>query len=95
MLSKEDILDYLRNNLSKFKSKYEVNEIGLFGSYAKGIQCETSDIDLIVDMPSKVRDFFALKYELENYFNKDIDIINRKSLRLLVESEIQKEIIYA
>lgn len=95
MLTKEEILTYIHDNLEKYYHEYEVEKIGLFGSYATGTQTEDSDIDLVVEMPSKYKKFFALKRDLELHFSKKIDIVIGKNIRPLINSEIQNEIIYA
>ncbi len=45
-MNKEIILNCLKNNLQQFKEKYNVEQIGLFGSYAKNTQSKYSDIDI-------------------------------------------------
>jgi len=95
MLTKEEILSYIHDNLEKFNHDYQVERIGLFGSYAVGTQNEESDIDLIVEMPSKYKKFFALKRDLEQHFSRNIDIVIGKKIRPPIYSEIQNEIIYA
>ena len=46
IMNKEIILNCLKNNLQQFKEKYNVEQIGLFGSYAKNTQSKYSDIDI-------------------------------------------------
>ncbi len=47
-------LDEIKNTLSRHRTvlekKYRVKRIGVFGSYAKGVQMEESDIDILVDL---------------------------------------------
>ena len=49
MLTQEKVMAILRKELRYFASEYGVKRIGLFGSYAKGIQREDSDIDILVE----------------------------------------------
>ncbi|MCD4796413.1 MAG: nucleotidyltransferase domain-containing protein [Candidatus Cloacimonetes bacterium] len=95
MLNKNEIIKYLKKNKEDFKIRFDVERIGLFGSYASNTQNENSDIDIIVRMPSEYRSYFALKKLLEDHFQKKIDIGLEKNLRLLIRDKIQKEIIYA
>ena len=48
-LTKEQIIQKLKENHSYLSSKYGMKRIGLFGSYAKGTQVKNSDIDIVVE----------------------------------------------
>ncbi|MDY7031434.1 MAG: nucleotidyltransferase domain-containing protein [Thermodesulfobacteriota bacterium] len=49
MLTKEIIAEILREEYPHIISEYGLKRIGLFGSYAKGLQEEDSDIDIIAE----------------------------------------------
>jgi uncharacterized protein len=66
----------------------------LFGSYARGENTSSSDIDILVDMPSTFDDFFELRDFLEKGLGSKIDLGLEKTLRQLIKSRIQNEIIY-
>ena len=93
-LNKEIILKYLQEDKDEFKKKYQVSKIGLFGSYANENASKDSDIDLIVDMPSSFKNYYALKNSLEEYFDKKVDLGMSDNIRTFVKSRIQKDIIY-
>jgi uncharacterized protein len=93
-MTKDEILEFLKNNKELLKSRYRVKRIGLFGSYARGENNSDSDIDIIVDMPSTFDDFFELKEFLEKGLGVKIDLGLEKTLRQLIKSRIQNEIIY-
>jgi predicted nucleotidyltransferase len=93
-MTKSYILHFLNENKSFLKQQYQVNSIGLFGSFARDEHDENSDIDIVVDMPSSFDAYYDLKYFLEDAFNKRVDLGLKNSLRKLIESEIEKEIIY-
>ncbi len=93
-MTKEYILDFLKDHKEEFKNKYQVHSIGLFGSYARDEAKESSDIDILVEMPSSFDNFFDLKYLLEDAFGKRVDLGKIKNLRLLVKQYVDKEIIY-
>ncbi len=93
-MTKEYILNFLKQNKQLLHTKYKVSKIGLFGSYARGTAHNDSDIDILVEMPSSFDNFFDLKYFLENAFGKTVDLGKIKNLRLLVKKYVDKEIIY-
>ena len=52
-------------------SKYNVKRIGIFGSYAKGLQKEHSDVDVLVEFEKPTFDnFMELSFFLEELFDK-------------------------
>ena len=44
-----EIIDLLRSHAGDIKAKFAVKRIGLFGSYARGEQKASSDIDILVE----------------------------------------------
>ena len=58
-MTKDEILNKLSKNRSYIEQNFEVDKIGLFGSYAKGKQTEDSDIDIYVEFRHKTFDNLA------------------------------------
>lgn len=76
-INKESILSVLK---ALDKEKYSILEIGLFGSYAREEETDSSDIDIIVKIEFKkgmYRNFCALQEELENTFGKKVDLVEK------------------
>jgi len=48
-MTKIEILDLLNKEKTFLKEKFKVKKIGLFGSYAKEIENQKSDIDIYVE----------------------------------------------
>lgn len=93
-LTKQSILTFLKLHKQEFKEKYSIDKIGLFGSYAKDIANENSDIDIIVSMPSNFDIYYDFKEYLENSFQKKVDLGLEKNIRTFIANEINKDIIY-
>ena len=72
---------YILEKLSKIdKNKYSISELGLFGSYAKNVENENSDIDVLVKMEFKkgmYQNLCNLQKELEEIFHKKVDLIEK------------------
>ena len=72
---------YILEKLSKIdKNKYSISELGLFGSYAKNVENENSDIDVLVKMEFKkgmYQNFCNLQKELKEIFHKKVDLIEK------------------
>ena len=95
-MTKNDILNELSKNKSYIEQNFEVEKIGLFGSYAKGKQTEDSDIDIYVEFKHKTFDNLAgLWNYLEELYHKKIDLFHKhKNNNKVIISNIQKEVIY-
>ena len=97
MLTKEKILETLRNNKPFFEKELGVIRIGLFGSYAKDFDRTESDVDILVELkPPLANNFFALWIKLEKELNKKVDLVRRGDhLSEKFLQTVEKEIIYA
>ena len=96
MLSTKEIIAILKKFKAESASKYGITYLGLFGSFARNQQRETSDVDVFVTL--KESDFFVLeriKEELESLIHSNIDIVNyRDSLRNSFKQNILNDAIY-
>ncbi len=96
-MTREHVLDYLNRNKGYIKNKYGIIKIGLLGSYARGEENEQSDIDVVIEIEKNrknIHTFFAFKRELEEAFDKKVDLGLESSIKPIVKQAIQKEIVY-
>ena len=73
--------------------QYGVEKIFLFGSYARGDNDETSDIDFRIDK-GNIRGLFQLcgfKNKLEDLLGKEVDVLTTQSLDSSFLNHIAKE----
>jgi len=92
-VTKEIILKILKENKKNFLNKYQVSNIALFGSYARGENRQDSDIDIAIE--TTLTDYFKLydfKEELEKFFKTKVDVVRlrdkmNKSLKKRILSE--------
>ena len=87
----------LSENLDFLKSKYKVEKVGVFGSVTKGLNTESSDVDILVEFSEPIGFFKFL--ELEEYLSRAIgvkvDLVTSKALKPAIKEEILKEVVYA
>ncbi len=98
-MSKEDIVTILKKELPYLRNFFGVKRIGLFGSFAKGIQRDDSDVDIIVEFEKPIGlKFIELADHIEKILGKKVDILTPagiKSIRIKkVAEDIKKSIIY-
>lgn len=94
-MTKEQILDYLAEHKAEFAKKYHVKKIGLFGSFAKGVADENSDIDIFVEMRPEFDSLMALKFKLEESLCKRVDlIVKHKHMKPFLLQTLEKETLY-
>lgn len=97
-LSREEIKNIIITTLVPLG----VLRIGLFGSFARQEDSSTSDIDILVKLPStKTRSLIGLKWftldkELEDKIGRPVDLVSEDALFSPLRSIIEKdlEIIY-
>jgi len=99
MTTRDQILTFITQNKKLFREKYHITRIGLFGSYARGDQKASSDIDLLVEFEENTQDLYDLKVQLKDFFkNKfgiETDICREKYIKPRVKNTILKETVYA
>ncbi len=97
MNSKIYTLNEIKNIITPIASRYGVDKVYLFGSYARGDADENSDIDLCIDA-SALKGMFALGglyADLEDALGKELDLLTEKSLKYNIDNSfkdvLQKE----
>ncbi|MDA3946191.1 MAG: nucleotidyltransferase domain-containing protein [Helicobacteraceae bacterium] len=95
-MTKYEILNYLKEHYEEFEARYEVEKIGLFGSYARDDATDDSDIDIYVKMKPNMFGMIAIKDQIEEGLHKKVDIIREhKNMKPLFLEMINKDLIYA
>ena len=93
----EDILETLRKHKEELKRKYGVKEIGIFGSFARGEERESSDVDILVEFEKPVGlEFFELWDELEELLGMKVDLLTVKAVKqkFLLWKSIESDLMY-
>ena len=95
-MTKEDIIHFLKINKKKFFEQYEISNMTLFGSYARGENREDSDIDIAIETP--LSNYFLLydfKEELEKALHHKVDIVRlREKMNQSLKKRILEDGIY-
>ncbi len=95
-MKKLDVLNYLKEHCQEFKTRYNVEKIGLFGSYARDEATPDSDIDIFVKMRPNMFDMIAIKEQIEEDLHAKVDIVREhKNIKPFFLEMINKDLIYA
>jgi hypothetical protein len=92
--------DSLKSRLELLKpeveEKFKVKSMGLFGSYVKGEQKDTSDLDILVDFyePISLFRFVELEDFLSQQLGVKVDLVMRDALKPRIKDSILNEAIY-
>lgn len=75
---------------------YRITEIGIFGSYARGDETETSDVDILVDYetaPTLIM-LVDLRDYLSQLFGIKVDIVTKNGLKPRIRERVLAEVVY-
>lgn len=96
MKTTQEIINLLKDFKSKQAAGYGILKIGIFGSVARGEQCEDSDVDIYVE--GELKGLFALggiKSELEELLGCRVDIVRlRDRMDAFLKKRIREEGLY-
>lgn len=93
-LSAESILHFLHNHRQELRAM-GVQKIGLFGSYVRGEQTPTSDIDFLfsMDVMTFTRWMDVWNF-LEDHLGATVDLVPEKDLRPELRPYVLPEVVY-
>ncbi|MCC6412363.1 MAG: nucleotidyltransferase domain-containing protein [Saprospiraceae bacterium] len=98
MVTKEEILSFLRENKSQFFSEFQLIKLGLFGSFVRNDASEASDIDLIIEFKPNTENIFEkkekIKASVQSRFNREVDLCREKYIKPYYKSQILQSVIY-
>jgi hypothetical protein len=94
-MKRQEIISTLEEHYSDLM-EFGVIKIGLFGSYARGDEKLSSDLDFVVEFEKKTFDgYMDCKEYLETLFSRPVDLVMADSIKPRLRPIILKEIVYA
>ncbi len=89
-------LKTLKEHKREIESRFSVRRIGIFGSYARGEEKETSDIDVLVEFEEPTfRNFMGLVFFLEELFGREVDLVTTKGLSPYIRPHVEREVVWS
>ncbi len=93
-----EIKRILRENKKLLEEKFNIKEIGIFGSYISGNTNEQSDVDLLVsffdDDKISLLDFIKIESYLSDLLGVKVDLVEKSTLKPRIGTNILKQVEY-
>jgi hypothetical protein len=76
---------------------YGVQEIGVFGSFARGDNDENSDVDISIELnhtvPVGLFGFARMQFYLEDLLGKKVDLVIKSGIKPLIRDKILSQLV--
>jgi predicted nucleotidyltransferase len=94
-MSGEDLLMTLKELKPETEARCKTKEIGLFGSFVRGEQSGSSDIDILVefDEEADLLDLVGLALFLEEKLQRKVDVVPKSALRAEIRDAVLQEVV--
>jgi hypothetical protein len=95
-MSKQDILEIIRQTRPELADRFGVERLGLFGSYVREEEKRRSDIDLLVSFRRDIDlfEFLDLKEFLQERLHHKVDLVMDSALKPAIGKRIRAEVEY-
>jgi len=95
VITRNDILNKLRDLKPILHRDYSVRKIGLFGSFSDDSYTDDSDIDILVEFEKPIGwKYLSLEIFLENIFGRKIDLVTKNALKEQIKDRILNQVKY-
>lgn len=94
-LNTQNLLTKLKTLKPTILAQYKASEISLFGSFVRGEQKASSDIDLLVEFTDEADlfDLIGLSQFLEAELHWSVDVVPQRTLRSELRATVLQEVI--
>ena len=85
---------YINDKIVEYLLRYNPKRIGVFGSFARGEDKPSSDIDILVDFSGKITlfDLGGIKYDLSLLLKRPVDIVTERGLNSRLRDSVKKDL---
>jgi predicted nucleotidyltransferase len=93
---KMNAAEIIKLHLIDVKKRFGVSRIGIFGSYSRAEETDTSDVDVLVgfEQPVDIFTFLELKEYLETLLKRRVDLVTEKALKPMIKDHVLSEVSY-
>ena len=93
---RDKVLATLRRHKRSLQEQYKVKELGIFGSYVRGEQRKSSDVDIVIDfeqVPDLIT-FIQIEDTLGGILRRKVDLVDKQGIRSQLREGILNEVVY-
>lgn len=98
MKNTEEIIDELKKLKNDLQIKFDVEEIGIFGSYVRKEQTPDSDLDILVELKKNSKMSLLGISAFENWLSDNlglkVDLVMKSNLKPNIGKKILDEVFY-
>lgn len=86
-------LEHIKEKIIPVLQKHQVKRAGIFGSVATGKTTKKSDVDILVELGSKISllEFVGIKFELEDLLERKVDLVEYQAIKPRLRKRILSE----
>jgi len=86
-------VEEIKKKIIPILKRHGVSRAGIFGSVVRGEETKESDIDVLVEIESRMSllDFVGLKLELEDALGKRVDLGEYSTIKPIIKEQILSE----
>ena len=95
-MTRAQALHILASAKPELTRRFGVAQLALFGSTARDVASDASDVDVLVTFNSRATSaaFFGVKFSLEEIFGGPVDLVTGNAVRPELRPYIMRESIY-
>ena len=91
-----EIIDLIRSHANDIKILFCVRRIGIFGSFARGEQKGSSDVDILVEFEKPTfKNFMNLSFYFEDLLGREVDLVTVKGLHPRILPYVEKDVVWS
>ncbi|MFB0510157.1 MAG: nucleotidyltransferase family protein [bacterium] len=98
LMTPDKIKSILTRYKKELKDRFQVKEIGIFGSYLRGEPSNKSDLDILVEFQKDAKlsllDVADLEITLSQLLGVKVDLVEKKCLKPYIGQRILNEVVY-
>lgn len=83
----------LSKQISEYLSGKEIIKAYIFGSFARGEEKDTSNVDILVELSESIgyMKLIKYKYELEDLLHRNVDLVTKAAVSTKIYAVIQRD----
>lgn len=95
MKTLKEIKTIVKKYKPQLSKEYKIKKIGIFGSYVRNEQKESSDVDILVEFEKPIGlEFVDLAEFFESVLGTKVDLVSKKGIKQNKWKYIEKEVVY-